>query len=98
MNRRGAVLFFHPMVNGICSPLITDFGLEGAAGTTIEDTVVVLQMIVRADSASLSKYKNDNTSFGRIDSDAAQSHGQSGCCDEPRAARKTQRDCPQILV
>jgi 6-methylsalicylate decarboxylase len=47
MNRRGAVLFFHPMVNGICSPLITDFGLEGAAGTTIEDTVVVLQMIVR---------------------------------------------------
>lgn len=47
MNRRRAVLFFHPMVNGICSPMITDFGLEGAAGTTIEDTVVVLQMIVR---------------------------------------------------
>jgi 6-methylsalicylate decarboxylase len=47
MNRRSAVLFFHPMVNGICSPLITDFGLEGAAGTTIEDTVVVLHLIVR---------------------------------------------------
>jgi 6-methylsalicylate decarboxylase len=47
MNRRSAVLFFHPMVNGICSPLITDFGLEGAAGTTIEDAVVVLHMIVR---------------------------------------------------
>jgi predicted TIM-barrel fold metal-dependent hydrolase len=47
MNRRAAVLFFHPMVNGICSQMITDFGLEGAAGTTIEDTVVVLQMIVR---------------------------------------------------
>jgi 6-methylsalicylate decarboxylase len=47
MNRRRAVLFFHPVVNGICAPLITDFGLEGAAGTTIEDTLVVLQMIVR---------------------------------------------------
>jgi len=47
MNRRKAVLFFHPMVNGICSPLITDFGLEGAAGTTIEDTVVVLHLIIR---------------------------------------------------
>ena len=47
MNRRGAVLFFHPMVNGICSPLITDFGLEGAAGTTFEDAVVVLHMIMR---------------------------------------------------
>jgi predicted TIM-barrel fold metal-dependent hydrolase len=47
MNRRSAVLFFHPMVNGICSPLITDFGLEGAAGTTIEDTIVVLHMILR---------------------------------------------------
>ena len=47
MNRRSAILFFHPMVNGICSPMVTDFGLQGAAGTTIEDTVVVLQMIVR---------------------------------------------------
>jgi predicted TIM-barrel fold metal-dependent hydrolase len=47
MNRRKAVLFFHPMVNGICSPLITDFGLEGAAGTTIEDTVVALHLIIR---------------------------------------------------
>jgi 6-methylsalicylate decarboxylase len=47
MNRRKAVLFFHPMVNGICSPLITDFGLEGAVGTTIEDTVVVLHLIIR---------------------------------------------------
>jgi predicted TIM-barrel fold metal-dependent hydrolase len=47
MNRRRVVLFFHPMVNGICSPLITDFGLEGAAGTTIEDTVVVLHMVVQ---------------------------------------------------
>jgi 6-methylsalicylate decarboxylase len=47
MNRRGVVLFFHPMVNGICSPLITDFGLEGATGTTIEDTIVVLHLIVR---------------------------------------------------
>jgi 6-methylsalicylate decarboxylase len=47
MDRRSAVLFFHPMVNGICSPLITDFGLEGSAGTTIEDAVVVLHMIVR---------------------------------------------------
>jgi predicted TIM-barrel fold metal-dependent hydrolase len=35
------------MVNGICSPLITDFGLEAAAGTAIEDTLVVLHMIVR---------------------------------------------------
>ena len=47
MDRRGAVLFFHPMVNGICSPMITDFGLEGAAGTTIEDIIIVLQMVMR---------------------------------------------------
>jgi predicted TIM-barrel fold metal-dependent hydrolase len=47
MNRRRAVLFFHPMVDGICAPLIRDFGLEGSVGTTIEDTLVVLHMIVR---------------------------------------------------
>jgi len=47
MNRRRNVLFFHPMVNGICSPMITDFGLEGAVGTTIEDSIVVLHLIMR---------------------------------------------------
>src|SRR5207244_4342703 len=36
-----------PMVDGICAPLIREFGLDGSVGTTIEDTLVVLHMIVR---------------------------------------------------
>jgi 6-methylsalicylate decarboxylase len=47
MNRRRAILFFHPIVNGLCSALLNDFNLGGAVGTTMEDTLVVLHMIVR---------------------------------------------------
>lgn len=45
MDRRGTILFFHPVLNGACSAMINDFGFAGSVGTTIEDTVVVLHMI-----------------------------------------------------
>jgi len=47
MNRRRAILFFHPVVNGLCSALLNDFNLAGSVGTTMEDTLVALHMIVR---------------------------------------------------
>jgi 6-methylsalicylate decarboxylase len=47
MNRRHAILCFHPVVNGLCSALLNDFNLAGSVGTTLEDTLVVLHMIVR---------------------------------------------------
>jgi predicted TIM-barrel fold metal-dependent hydrolase len=46
MSRRRAIVFFHPMVNGLCSPLLNDFDLAGSVGTTMEDTIVALHMIV----------------------------------------------------
>jgi predicted TIM-barrel fold metal-dependent hydrolase len=46
MNRRGAILFFHPVVNGLCSALVNDFNLAGPVGTTMEDTLVVLHLII----------------------------------------------------
>jgi aminocarboxymuconate-semialdehyde decarboxylase len=46
MNRRRAILFFHPVVNGLCSPLLNDLNLGGAVGTTMEDTVVALHLII----------------------------------------------------
>jgi len=33
MNRRHGVIFYHPWGNGICSPMITDYGFSGAVGT-----------------------------------------------------------------
>lgn len=47
MNLRGAVLYFHPCASGICSPWINDFGLQGAAGTAMEDSVLVLHLILK---------------------------------------------------
>jgi len=38
MNRRRGVIFYHPWGNGICSPMITDYGFSGAVGTSMEDT------------------------------------------------------------
>jgi 6-methylsalicylate decarboxylase len=45
LDRRHAVVLFHPTGNGICSPLVTDFGLNSALGTSLEDTTVALHLI-----------------------------------------------------
>jgi predicted TIM-barrel fold metal-dependent hydrolase len=47
LDRRHAVVLFHPTGNGICSPFITDFGLNAAVGTSLEDTTVALHLIAR---------------------------------------------------
>jgi 6-methylsalicylate decarboxylase len=47
MNRRGAVLFVHPAVTGICSPFITDYNYTAAVGTSLEDATFVLHLIAR---------------------------------------------------
>jgi predicted TIM-barrel fold metal-dependent hydrolase len=47
LNRRNALLFFHPCASGICSPMITQYGLSGAAGTSMEDATIVLHLIVK---------------------------------------------------
>ncbi|NDJ87949.1 amidohydrolase family protein [Mycolicibacter kumamotonensis] len=47
LNRRRAVLFFHPCVNGLCSGLLTDWGLAPTAGAVFEDTTVALHLILR---------------------------------------------------
>ena len=35
VNRRGGLIFYHPCGNGLCSPLITDYGLGAAVGTSL---------------------------------------------------------------
>lgn len=47
LNRRKAVVFFHPCVNGLCSPLISQWGLAPTAGAVFEDTTIALHLIVR---------------------------------------------------
>ena len=47
MNRRGAILFVHPSVTGICSPFITDYGYTASVGTSLEDATFVLHMIAK---------------------------------------------------
>jgi hypothetical protein len=44
MNRRGAVVFYHP--SGICSPMITDYGFV-SVGASLEDSAIVLHHIAR---------------------------------------------------
>jgi 6-methylsalicylate decarboxylase len=47
MNRRGAVLNYHPIQNGICSPLINDYKFTVSVGASLEDAVIVLHLIAR---------------------------------------------------
>jgi len=47
IDRRHGMIFYHPCGNGICSPLITDYGFSGAVGTSMEDTVIALHLIAK---------------------------------------------------
>ena len=47
MNARGSVLFLHPAVNGLQSPLLTDWSLTAAAGPVLEDLAIALHMMVK---------------------------------------------------
>jgi predicted TIM-barrel fold metal-dependent hydrolase len=76
MNRRGAILFFHPVVNGLCSALINDFNLAGPVGTTMEDTLGCAPYDYSANSPPLSQHQNLGAPFWWADSYAAQANGQ----------------------
>ena len=47
MNRRGALLNYHPIQNGICSPMINDYKFTVAVGASLEDAAIVLHLIAR---------------------------------------------------
>ena len=47
MNRRGTVIFYHPVQNGICSPMITDYGFTVSVGASLEDRAIVLHHVAR---------------------------------------------------
>ena len=47
MNRRRAVLNYHPIQNGICSPMINDYTFTVPVGASLEDTAIVLHLIAR---------------------------------------------------
>ncbi|HEY7495648.1 MAG TPA: amidohydrolase family protein [Candidatus Tectomicrobia bacterium] len=47
MHRRRTVLNYHPIQNGICSPLINDYRFTVAVGASLEDSTIVLHLIAR---------------------------------------------------
>ena len=47
VNRRNGIIFYHPCGNGICSPMIMDYGFGGAVGTSLEDAVIALHLIAK---------------------------------------------------
>lgn len=47
LDRRRGILFFHPCGDGIQSPMINNYGLSGAVGTSMEDAAIVLHLIAK---------------------------------------------------
>jgi 6-methylsalicylate decarboxylase len=47
MNRRGTLLNYHPIQNGICSPFINDYRFTVSVGASLEDAAIVLHLIAR---------------------------------------------------
>ena len=48
LDRRGVPMFYHPAFTGLRAPFINGYRLGTAAGASIEDSVMVLHLIVRA--------------------------------------------------
>ncbi|MEJ7935934.1 amidohydrolase family protein [Sphingobium sp. AN558] len=55
LNRRGAVLFLHPCVNGLCSKFVNDPSLELSLGPPLEDTVIAVHYMI---STIPNRYRN----------------------------------------
>src|SRR5947199_10304129 len=47
MNRRRTVLNYHPVQNGICSPMINDYGFTLSVCASLEDAAIVLHLLSR---------------------------------------------------
>jgi aminocarboxymuconate-semialdehyde decarboxylase len=45
LDRRHAVIFLHPAINALCSPLIAEWGLSVCAGTSMEDSLAAMHLI-----------------------------------------------------
>jgi 6-methylsalicylate decarboxylase len=47
MNRRNGLIFYHPCGDGIRSPMINDYRLGAAVGTSLEDASIALHLIYK---------------------------------------------------
>ncbi len=57
LDRREAVVFFHPCVNGLHASLLTGWGLAPSVGTVFEDTVIALHLIIRGHQRTFPRVK-----------------------------------------
>ncbi len=53
LDRRGAILYLHPVGNGACSPLVTEHHITWMVGAPFEDTIAAMQLIT---SGHLQRY------------------------------------------
>jgi 6-methylsalicylate decarboxylase len=54
LDRRGAILYLHPVGNGACSPLVSEHHITWMVGAPFEDTIAAMQLNLRT-SAEVSR-------------------------------------------
>jgi predicted TIM-barrel fold metal-dependent hydrolase len=57
LDRRDGVVFFHPVINGLCSALVNEFGLAGSVGSSLEDSMAALHLVVKAVPAKFQRIR-----------------------------------------
>jgi 6-methylsalicylate decarboxylase len=55
LDRRGAILYLHPVGNGACSPLVSEHHITWMVGAPFEDTIAAMQLIT---SGHLQRFPN----------------------------------------
>jgi len=66
LNARAATVFLHPCQNGLCSPLINDWGLTVCVGASMEDSLAALHLIAAGIPARYPRIRFIVPHFGGI--------------------------------
>jgi 6-methylsalicylate decarboxylase len=64
LNRRGSVIFLHPIGDAIGSPLVADYHLTWMIGAPFEDTVALMHLILQGIPTRFPKLKIVNSHLG----------------------------------
>src|SRR5213594_2522839 len=98
MNRRRTVLNYHPIQNGICSPMINDYGFTVSVGASLEDAAIVLHLIARRIPERFPNIRYVVPHLGGHHPDAAPAARQSGPAPAPELAGAPERDRAPLLL
>ena len=98
LDRRGAILYLHPVGNGACSPLVSEHHITWMVGAPFEDTIAAMQLITSGHLQTLSRGEDHLFASGRCATDDPASRRRPRRMGDARHSATAQPGCASTLV